>query len=296
MSGAPGKAGGIPDCPGPDPKPHGPTRFAMPAGAVDTHAHVIGSPPAWPLEPVRNYTAPDATATMYTGMLDAIGAAYGVLVQVSVHGTDNRLMLETLRAHPQRLRGVAVVDPGLPERDYAALREQGVRGLRINALFAGGPTLQALEEYDAICRSMDWHLQLLLDARELPSLAPRLSRLRTPLVVDHMGHLPADAGVTHPGFQHLLGLVRDGAWVKLSGAYRLSTAGFPYHDTIPLARALIEAASDRCIWGSDWPHVATWGHMPNVGDLLDLLADWVPDAATRDRVLSDNARRLYGFP
>src|SRR3546814_8034870 len=87
---------------------------------------------------------------MYTGMLDAIGVAYGVLVQVSVHGTDNRLMLETLRAHPQRLRGVAVVDPGLPERDYAALREQGVRGLRINALFAGGPTLQALEEYDVI--------------------------------------------------------------------------------------------------------------------------------------------------
>src|SRR3546814_19926650 len=87
---------------------------------------------------------------MYTGMLDAIGATYGVLVQVSVHGTDNRLMLETLRAHPQRLRGVAVVDPGLPERDYAALREQGVRGLRINALFAGGPTLQALEEYAAI--------------------------------------------------------------------------------------------------------------------------------------------------
>src|SRR3546814_14446305 len=88
-------------------------------------------------------------------------------------------------------------------------------------------------------------------ARELPARAPRLSRLRTPLVVDHMGHLPADAGVAHPGFQHLLGLVRDGAWVKLSGAYRLSTAGFPYHDTIPLARALIEAASDRCIWGSD---------------------------------------------
>src|SRR3546814_5756421 len=88
-------------------------------------------------------------------------------------------------------------------------------------------------------------------ARELPARAPRLSRLRTPLVVDHMGHLPADAGVAHPGFQHLLGLVRDGAWVKLSGAYRLSTAGFPYHDTIPLARALIEAAPDRCIWGSD---------------------------------------------
>ena len=289
--------GGIPACPGPDPHPHGPTRFAMPAGAVDTHAHVIGSPAEWPLAPNRNYTAPEATAAMYTGMLDATGATYGVLVQVSVHGTDNRLMLQTMQAHPRRLKGVAVVDPGRPESEYRALRDQGVMGLRINALFGGGPTLAALDEYDAICQSMGWHLQLLLDARELPTLGPHLSRLRTTLVIDHMGHLPADQGVAHPGFQYLLGLVRDGrAWVKLSGAYRLSVAGFPYHDTIPLARALVEAAPDRCVWGSDWPHVATWGHMPNVGDLLDLLADWVPDEATRNRILSDNARKLYGFP
>src|SRR3546814_11523060 len=142
-------------------------------------------------------------------------------------------MLETLRAHPQRLRGVAVVDPGLPERDYAALREQGVRGLRINALFAGGPTLQALEEYDAICRSMDWHLQLLPDARALPALAPRLRRLRPTLVVDHMGHPPPRAGVPHPGSEHLPGLCCDGPRVAQSGVPRLRPEGVPYHYHLP---------------------------------------------------------------
>ncbi|OYZ96614.1 MAG: GntR family transcriptional regulator, partial [Rhizobiales bacterium 17-65-6] len=82
---------------------------------------------------------------------------------------------------------------------------------------------------------------------------------------------------------------------KLSGAYRLSVEGAPYRDTTPLARALVEVAPERCVWGSDWPHVSTWTPMPNVGDLLDLLADWVPDEATRNRVLADNAHRLYGF-
>jgi predicted TIM-barrel fold metal-dependent hydrolase len=89
--------------------------------------------------------------------------------------------------------------------------------------------------------------------------------------------------------------MRDGGWVKLSGAFRVTSAGTPYRDTIPLAHALFAAAPDRCVWGSDWPHVANWKHMPNVGELLDLFADWVPDDASRHRVFVDNAHRLYGF-
>jgi predicted TIM-barrel fold metal-dependent hydrolase len=93
----------------------------------------------------------------------------------------------------------------------------------------------------------------------------------------------------------MLKLMADGAWVKLSGAYRVSDAP-GYRDTMPFARALIEAAPERCVWGSDWPHPAYWGAMPNDGDLLDLLADWAPDEAVRNAILADNAQRLYGFP
>jgi predicted TIM-barrel fold metal-dependent hydrolase len=288
-------AGAAPACPGPDPKPHLPTRFAVPAGAVDTHAHVIGLPPAYPLVGNRSYTPPAASPAAYLAMLDATGMAHGVLVQVSVHGTDNQLMLETLRANPARLKGIAVVDPTLPDCAYHELKQAGVVGLRMNVLYGGGIGFDRLDRYGDICAAMGWHLQFLLDARDLTELAPHLKRLRVPLVIDHMGHFPASAGVSHPGFQTLLALARDGAWVKLSGAYRLSVEGSPYRDTIPLARAVVEAAPERCVWGSDWPHVANWDHMPNVGDLLDLLADWVPDPATRRRILADNARRLYGF-
>ena len=288
--------GSAPLCPGPDPEPHGPTRFRIPRGAVDTHAHVIRLPPDHPFVDRRSYTPPPAPAGAYLRMLDASGMAFGVLVQVSVHGTDNRLLVETLRAYPQRLRGIAVVAPDCAEAELARLNVAGVVGLRLNVLYGGGMGFDQVERYGAMCRELGWHLQFLLDARDLPLLASRLARLPVPFVVDHIGHMPTLAGTDDPGFETLVALVRDSAWVKLSGAYRLCDGGPPYSETIPFARALLAAAPERCVWGSDWPHVANWGPMPNVGDLLDVLADWVPDEEARRRVLVDNPARLYGFP
>ncbi len=284
-----------PACPGPAPDPHPPTRFRVPAGAVDTHAHVIGAPPAYPFVAGRSYTPPEATPDAYIAMLDGTGMTYGVLVQVSVHGTDNRLMLETLRAHPKRLRGIAVIPIGLHDKDLMALKDAGVVGLRLNVLYGGGIGFEKVETFGALARDMGWHLQFLVDAKDVPELSPRLRKLPVPIVFDHWGHFPVSRGLDDPGFRALVDLVRDGAWAKLSGAYRNTVAGPPYADTVPFVRLLHTAAPDRCVWGSDWPHVSHWGPMMNVGDLLDLLADWVPDEAARTRVLVDNAWRLYGF-
>ena len=285
-----------PVCRGPDPHPHPPRRFAVPAGAVDCHAHVIGHPPRHPLAAERSYTPPEATPAAYRAMLGATGMSGGVLVQVSVHGTDNSLMLEALGADPARLRGVCVIAPDVADRELEALAAAGVVGARFNVLFGAGIGLEQLERIGARVAPLGWHIQLLVDVRHLPELAPRLARLPVPVVFDHMGHLPASLGVAHQGFQTLLSLLREhDCWVKLSGAYRLSETAPPYADTIPFARALVETRPDRLVWGSDWPQVAIRGPMPNVGDLLDLLADWVPEAAMRDRILVANARRLYGF-
>ena len=285
----------IRDCPAPDPHPSGPTRYAVPAGAIDTHAHVIGRPPDHPFVPDRSYTPPAAPARTYRAMLDATGMAHGVLVQVSVHGTDNRLLLETLATEPGRLRGIAVIPLGLPERDLLAMKAAGIVGLRLNVLYGGGIDFDQVEAYGALAREMGWHLQFLIDARSLPPLAPRLARLPVPFVVDHMGHMPTSAGLADPGFATLVSLVRDGAWVKLSGAFRTSVAGAPYADTVPFARALNDAAPERCLWGSDWPHVAAWDGAPKLSTLLDLMADWVPDEGRRRKVFVDNPRALYGF-
>jgi predicted TIM-barrel fold metal-dependent hydrolase len=143
---------------------------------------------------------------------------------------------------------------------------------------------------------MGWHLQLLLDARDLAELAPRLRRLPVPAVVDHMGHMNVAHGIDHPGFQTLIDLVREGVcWVKLSGNYRISAEGPPFPDVIPFARALIEAGPERMVWGTDWPHPALNDFMPNDGDLLDALDDYAPDQDLKRMILVDNPAQLYGF-
>ncbi|WP_246642062.1 amidohydrolase family protein [Paraburkholderia edwinii] len=285
-----------PLCPAPPAQQSGPTAFTMPANAVDTHAHVIGEPPRYPWMRDRAYTPPPAPEEAYLRMLDETGSTYGVLVQVSVHGQDNTLMLDTLRANRARLKGVVVPTLGLADADYQAMVDAGAVGMRINVLFGGGGiSFAQLDEYDALACDWGWHIQFLLDARDLTELGPRLAKLRSPIVVDHMGHLPASTGAGSDGFQRLVGLVRDGAWVKLSGAYRLSGDEPPYHDTIAYAQALADAAPTRCVWGSDWPHVAQWNTMPTVSQLLDTLALWVPDATLRNQILTTNAHTLYGF-
>lgn len=283
-------------CPGPQASQRGPTRYEIPHGAVDTHAHVIGMPPTYPFVAGRSYSPPPASAEDYLAMLDNTHMTYGVLIQVSVHGTDNRLLVKTLKAHPHRLRGVAVVGPDVSETECRDLKDAGIVGLRLNVLYGGGVGFDQVERYGSLCKEMGWHLQFLMDARNLPSLEGRLAKLPVPFVVDHMGHFPTSAGLDHPGFQSLLTLVRNGAYVKLQGAFRNSTQGPPYSDTTPFARALNQASPERCLWGSDWPHVSNWGPMPNTGDLLDLMMDWVPDEHRRHQIFVTNPQQLYGFP
>lgn len=273
-----------------------PPRFDMPASACDTHAHVISPDTAkYPLVAARSYTPAPAPEEAYFRMLQGCGMSRGVLIQVSVYGTDNRYMVEVLKRNPDRLRGVAVIDPTITDRELAELDAIGVRGIRINVLFGGGIGFDAMETLAARIAPLGWHMQFLLDARQLPEIMPRISKLPCPIVIDHMGHVPASLGVSHSGFQALLHLVKNhDVWVKLSGAYRLSTDFDRYADVTPLAHALVDAAPQRLVWGSDWPHVAIT-QMPNTGHLLNQLEQWVPDEATRNRILVDNPRHLYKF-
>ncbi|AJP56885.1 GntR family transcriptional regulator [Pandoraea vervacti] len=288
-------AAGAPLCLGPLPEIDAPT-FEVPFGAVDTHAHVVAASDAYPMVTERSYTPPPAPEDKYLAMLDATGMTYGVLVQISVYGTDNRYMLETLRRHPERLRGIAVVSPEVSDAELEAMHAAGVRGLRINVLFGGGIGFAAMETLAHRIKDLGWHMQFLMDVNALPELMPRMTSLPVPGIVDHMGHTPVAQGLHSPGFSALRSLVRDhGYWVKLSGAYRISERFPAFDDVTPFAQALIEDAPDRMVWGSDWPHVSLT-RMPNTGALRNLLPQWAPDAETRRRILVDNPARLYGFP
>ena len=283
-------------CLGPLPT-YSPLDFDMPAGATDTHSHVIGVPPAYPFVPERSYTPPEAPLAAYRAMHAALGIERAVIVTPSVHGTDNRITLEAIAGYGPGARGVAVVAPEISDADLAGLHDGGIRGLRLNVLFGGGVGLAAFQSLAPRIAPMGWHVQLLIDvSRDLAEMADLIRSAEVPVVIDHMGHMPAGQALRDPGFQLMLDLVREGhVWVKLSGCDRISDRHPNYDDAVPVAQALIAAGPGRMVWGTDWPHVAKRADMPDTGVLLNRLAVYAPDPALRRAILVDNPARLYGF-
>jgi 2-pyrone-4,6-dicarboxylate lactonase len=191
-----------------------------------------------------------------------------------------------------------MVDDRFTDDDLSELHAAGVRGTRFNfvAHLGGTPDLDSFWRIAGRVVRLGWHLVLHFDAQDLPAYAELLDRIPCPYVIDHMARVDATAGLDQPPFQALLRLLRDErCWVKISGAERLTAdGGPPYADVVPFAAALVAAAPDRVLWGTDWPHPNV-RHMPDDGDLVDLLADVAPDEATRHRILVDNPARLYDF-
>ena len=290
------QAATIPGCQAYNPDP-GKPKLQIPPGSCDCHAHIFGPQDRYPYTPHRSYTPPEASVEAYLRMLAALGFERAVIVQPSVYGIDNRCTRDAIVASGGRWRGVAVVEPCVTGSQLAELHAAGFRGVRINLLFKGGLQLNALEQIAHNIKPLGWHVQLLLDGRDLQQLAERLRRLPVDFVVDHMGHMPASLGTAHAGFQTLLQLLRGGrCWVKLSGAYRIAANPYPYDDATPFARALVEAAPDKLVFGTDWPHPSISVPMPQDASLLDLLPAWAPDEATRRQILVENPARLYDFP
>ena len=281
------------------PRPARPPSVPLPRGAWDTHAHVVGGGPGMGLVAHRSYTPPPASADEYVAMLDTAGIDYGVVIAVSVHGNDNRLITDALRRYPDRLRGVVSIDGTETDAELLALRDLGVCGIRLNEHFAGGSGADHLMRLSDYCRPLGWHIDLGLSGARLRELALALRHLGLPLVIDHLGFCDPGAGLGGADFQAVLDLARmDDCWVKLSGAYRLSAGAAPYDDVAPFVRALCDAAPSRTVWAADWPNVALTdpGQMPETGEQLDALRAQLADPGRLHAVLVDNPLRLYGRP
>jgi predicted TIM-barrel fold metal-dependent hydrolase len=284
--------------PPPHPDPHRPREFTPPARACDAHCHVFGPADRFPFSPSRSYTPPDAGVDDLERLQERLGLSRAVLVQASCHGIDNAALLDALRRGDGRYAGVAMIDDATTDADVAELHDAGVRGTRVNfvAHLGGAPDPGHVQRTVARVAPLGWHVVLHFDAADLPTYAGLLDRLPCPYVIDHMARIDATAGLDQEPFRALLRLLADDrCWVKVSGAERLTAGGGPpYDDVVPFAQALIAAAPDHVLWGTDWPHPNV-RHMPDDGDLVDLLAEFAPDEATRNRILVDNPERLYDF-
>ena len=255
--------------------------------ACDCHAHIIGPGEQYPFAANRSYTPPEAHREEYVRMLAALGW--------SARLSFSQVFTEPTTAAPMTPSSPRAED-GTPwpcwtltlrEQEIQRLHDAGFRGVRLNLIYKGGTPLSTLEPLAKMVAPFGWHVQILIDGRELAELGPRLRRLPTPVVIDHIGRMPAGLGVPHPGFQTLISLLKEGnCWVKLSGAYLTSAQDFPFADVVPMAKALVEVAPERLVWGSDWPHQSCKTAIPPDARLLDMLATWVPDEKIRNRILA----------
>lgn len=273
-------------------------KLAAPAGACDCHMHVFD--PRFPASPHWTRKPPEAPLHAYRAFQRRIGTTRAVIVNPSTYGTDNRCTLDALAKIGATARGVAVVDTSVPEAELRRMAALGVRGIRVNFVSPqswGVTTAGMLETLSTRVAALGWHVQVFMLGDQIVALADVLQRLPTPIVIDHLGRLPQPAGVEHRAFDVIRRLLDQGrAWLKLSGAYMDTKVGAPgYLDVGTVARALVKAAPERMVWGSDWPHT-TAETTPDDALLFDLLADWAPDEATRHRILVRNPEHLYGFP
>jgi len=288
-----------PPCAAPDFAPRQP-QLKVPAGSCDCHAHILGPAARFPYSDERVYTPPDCLLADYRAMLTALGLARAVLVQPSVYGSDNRVLLNALDAMQGAWRGVAVVEPDVSASALQEIHAAGVRGVRVNVVDVqsnkGVLPLKQLRGLAERIAPLGWHMEFLLHVHEFPRLDQLLAGFPVDVVFGHLGYLPTQLGIGDAGFQALLRLLQAGrAWVKLTGPYRLSGSKLPYADVVPFAHALLDAEPRQIVWGSDWPHVMVKGAMPNDGDLMDMLSTWIPDPSIRHQVLVSNPERLYGF-
>ncbi len=283
----------------PDPNPR-PPKFAPPAGACDTHFHIYGPPHIYPYVENRRSTPPAAPIEHYLAMADVLGMERGVLVQPNVHGFETDVVLDAIAKAPDRLRGVINANPDLTAEEIKALHAGGVRGIRFNITHAHGRAFGAeafAAQIDKIAH-LPWSVDLHCDLDSVVRNAELLDRAPLPVVLDHFARCDGAKGTEDADFRTMADLAAAGnVWIKVGGADRLMSRGAVYADIVAMARALIERAPSRIIWGTDWPHSEVWqpGRMPNDGDLLDMVADFAPDEAARRRILADNPAELYGF-
>jgi len=288
-----------PTVPGPIPVASRPTAFTPPPLACDAHCHVFGPAAQFPFSPTRSYTPPDSGIDDFEKLQERLGLSRAVFVQASCHGTDNAAMIDAIQRGNGRYAGVAMIDDSYTDDDLAYLHANRVRGIRFNfvAHLGGAPDLDQFWRLVNRVAPLGWHIVLHFDAKDLPSYRDLLAAMPVPYIIDHMARVPAVDGVDQQPFQELLQLMveDDQCWVKVSCAERLTQGKVaPFDDVIPFAQALIAAAPDRVLWGTDWPH-PNMATMPDEGSLTDLLARYVPDEQLRNQILVDNPTTLYDF-
>jgi 2-pyrone-4,6-dicarboxylate lactonase len=270
--------------------------FALPPNACDAHCHIFGPANLFPYVQDRTWTPVDAGKKDLFALHDFLGIQRCVIVQTALHGFDNSVVVDAMQARKGSYLGVALASAKTTSEKIAEMDRQGFRAIRFNFM-AHLKNSDSMEEILALTKRMEpfgWHLQVHFSSDLVHSLAPLLRQSAVPVVVDHIGRVDAALGSNHPDFQGLLKLLDDPRfYVKVSGVDRISKS-YPYDDGVALAKILVDEFTDRCVWGTDWPH-PNHHHIPDDGNLIDLIPRIATTTEKINQLMVVNPEKLYRF-
>jgi predicted TIM-barrel fold metal-dependent hydrolase len=275
-----------------------------PRKSCDCQFHIYGDPSRYPPSPAATYPPIDATFADAVAMHQALGFERGVIVHSSVYGSDHRLLLDTLESLDPALRGryraTSIIDDSVSDKELERLNAAGVCAARLNIAKMFGVTPSQSEAQRTIdrIRGLGWHVRVHVRGNDLLEFSDVLKSVRgIPMVIDHLGHVDLSKGLDQPVCRWILDILqRDNWWMMASNGNRDSSMESGWDDAVPVGRAYIEAAPDRIIWSTDWPHPMWTKRMMNDAEEVELLYRYVDnDAALLQKILVDNPARLHGF-
>ena len=260
----------------------------LPTGTCDSHFHVFAS--GAPLTSPRSYTPRMETLAGWLALADSFGIVRGVLVQPSVYGLDNTVLLDALAQAPDRLRGIVVIAAETPVSEIARLDDLGVRGVRINLRNKGGVGIDALAELAPRIREFGWHVQFQVGPDSIGAVTRLCDQYDIAGVIDHLAFMTLDAPET--ALEDLQrGLDRGRVFTKISAPYRLKDNS-NRDGYCRVVQKLAQDHAHRLVWGSDWPHTELFDSMPEDDELVALSLAAVP-APSHDLVFTQTAKLLY---
>lgn len=281
-----------------DPNPRIPA-VKLPPLACDSQFHVFGPREVYSVRPHAAYEMPSATIAAAMKMHRALGLQRGVIVQPTTYGADHQATLDGIAAAGANYRGCAnaAVFESADDATLAKLDVGGIRGARFSRQSLGiALTPQAFDRAVGRIRELGWYAKVQPETGGFVEQAAQYEALDVPVLIDHMGRPNAAAGLDDLSLKTVIELLKRGNfWVMLSLAEKISRAGPPWDDVIPIMRALIEAAPDRVVWASDWPHPVSTSQPPNEADLIELLYRATNGDDERRKILVDNPAKLFGF-
>ncbi len=266
---------------------------------IDCHCHVL-DPGRHPYRIDVKYRPAGqevGTAVQFNALCDAYRVEHALLVGPnSGYGEDNSCLLDVIARSGGRFKGIAVVPNEASEDDLSDLKRQGIVGVAFNATFHGVDYYRDTEPLIRRLAGLDLFLQLQGEGNQLASLVRLVEGCDVKILIDHCGRPDLELGPSQPGFAALLELGRSArAVVKLSGLAKYSRAAFPYEDTWPYVRALVDSFGlDRCLWGSDWPFLRAPERL-DYGPLLSIVDRLFPEPQDRRKLLWETPRHLFGF-